>query len=193
MKFSQHRLESNDPIVCATSLRWQMSSCWNSYRILERCRVKKYFLCGSFTRFPLGVSCSSFLSQKRSFYPLPLTFLPQSHCLLRALSRFTSSPHLLLCAVSFFRQSLAKCPGMAHRAVSFLGSLPEVTLHCQCQWIILLLVSLWCARMQFLRPFPQHREVRCRVEAVFFSKTFIPHWQTIEDQGVKDGLSDCFP
>ena len=74
MQFSQHPLESNDPIICATSLRWQMWSCWNSYWILERCRVKKCFLCASFIRFPLGVSCTYFLSQKRSFDPLSLIF-----------------------------------------------------------------------------------------------------------------------
>ena len=32
------------------------------------------------------------------------------------------------------------------------------------------LVSLWCALLHFLRPFPQHCEVRCRVEASFLAK-----------------------
>ena len=120
--------------------------------------------------------------------------LPPSLCLLHALSRWPFSPHLLHYAISFLLQSLATCPGIhTHKAVSFRGSLLEVTLHCQCNWTTLSLVPLCCALMEVLQPFPQLCEVRCRVIAFLYNKSFIPHWQTIEDQGVEEGLWDCFP
>ena len=94
--------------------------------------------------------------------------LPPSLCLLHALSRLPFSPHLLHCAVSFFLQSLAKCPGIPHtKQFPFLGPFLKS------------LVSLHRALMKVLQPFPQLRKVRCRVEAFLYNKTFIPHWQTI--------------
>ena len=49
--------------------------------------------------------------------------LPPSLCLLHAMSRSPSSPHLLPpCAVSSLPQSLAKCPGISHtKQFPFLG------------------------------------------------------------------------
>ena len=46
-------LDSNDPVVCATSLNCQILRCWNSSWIRERCRINKsFFSCVSFIRVP---------------------------------------------------------------------------------------------------------------------------------------------
>ena len=225
-----HPLDSNGPIVCATSLQCQVSRRWNSSWILERCRVSKtnYFVVLVLPEFSSGISCSCFFSQTWSYVPTPCILrpieglknspahtkhfwvrngipfvwgyadphtasshhsgslyvgisdhwltgqkvqesinvrhyvtmwsvqplstsmpavfhwiraaqysssgeanvgpiatdscLPPSLCLLHALSRWPYSPHLLYCAVSFLLQSLATCPGRAHKKqFPFLG------------------------------------------------------------------------
>ena len=80
-----------------------------------------------------------------------------------------------------------------NKTVFFPGSLLDVTLHCQCHWTTLSLEFLFCALKEVLQPFPQLCKVRCRVKAFLYNKTFIPHWQTIENQGVEERLWDCFP
>ena len=81
-----HPLDSNDPIVCATSLHCQVSRCWNSSWVLERCRVSKTncFLVLVLPEFPSGVSCSCFLSRKWSYVPTP--------CILRLIGGLKNSP-----------------------------------------------------------------------------------------------------
>ena len=57
-----------------------------------------------------------------------------------------------------------------HKTVSFLGSIFEVTFHCQCKWSTLSLVSLCCALMEIVQTFLHLCEVRCRVEAFLYNK-----------------------
>ena len=80
-----------------------------------------------------------------------------------------------------------------NESVSPLGSLLEVTIHCQCHWTTLSHVSPSCAAIEVLQAFTQFCEVCCRSEAFLYIKTFIPHWQNNDEQGVEEGHCDCFP
>ena len=73
---SLHPLDSNDPIVCATSLHCQVSRSWNSSWILECCRVNETncFLVSVLLEFPSADSCSHLLSGKWSYVPTPCIF-----------------------------------------------------------------------------------------------------------------------
>ena len=79
-------LDSNNPIVCATSLHCQVSRKFHSSWIPKRGRVSKtkYFLLLLLTEFPSEVSCSCFLSRKRSYFPTP--------CILRLIRGLKNSP-----------------------------------------------------------------------------------------------------
>ena len=132
---------------------------------------------------------------KPMFDPLPLTqvCLHPLVCVLHALSRWPFSPHLLLCAVSFLLQSLAKCSGIKHtKQFPFLGPFLKSRFTASATEHFIPCVSVLCSHGSSAA-FSSSLWISLPAWSVLYNKTFIPHWQTFEDQSIEDGLWDCFP
>ena len=69
----QNPLNSNDPIICATSLHCLGLHSWSSSWTLERCRVSKTkcFLVSVLPEFPSEDSCSCLFFRKQSYVSTP--------------------------------------------------------------------------------------------------------------------------
>ena len=112
--------------------------------------------------------------------------LPPYLCLLYALLALltTFSPFCCLLPPAVLRKVFRD---HTQKKSSSRWSLFEVTLHCQCHR-----TTMCCALMEFLQVF-WLCGVCCRIEVFLHKKTLIPHWQINDEQGVKEGLWNCFP